>query len=308
MRPDEIGAGCALFHTVFGHARSPGEWRWKFAQTPALGTVNLVAVGANGHLVAHAGAQVFEGRWGERPLRWVHACDVMVHPEARGDLGPDNLYRRLMRGLDDVLQGVGPSAWPLYIYGFPGQRPARLGERMGLYRRLYRCEARQGGEVRRGPWQRWRATGGWRAQPAPWSALHDPHLVGFWHRASMPKEHSVGLVKSPAYLEWRYARHPVRRYRLWLLRRAWSPPQGWLVTAEAGSPVLIDAALPPGLPVRRVLDALAAASGIGHWRCWLPSELPSEPTPIVAVEFSGRGCFHPDWPLPRFQPGDTDVF
>lgn len=308
MTADDIESACALFHTVFGHPRSPQEWRWKFAQAPGLGAVNIVAVNGSGQLLAHAGAQMFEGRWGDQPVRWVQVCDVMVHPQARGDLGPGNLYRKLMRALDDTLQPLGPASWPMFIYGFPGIRPARLGERMGLYRRLYTCAAQQGDDLPRGLLARWRATQGWRAQAVPWSALHDPGLAAFWRRTAAPSVAGIGLLKTAAYLDWRYARHPTQRYRLWLLRRAWASPRGWLVTREAGSPEVIDASLPADLPLRPALAALAAASRTGGWCCWLPGDFPMVSTPIVAVEISGNGRFHPDWPLPRFQPGDTDVF
>ena len=60
----------------------------------------------------------------------------------------------------------------------------------------------------------------------------------------------------------------------------------------------------------RLLRGLARVSGEGSWSGWLSVPGASQDvaeTMIVAVEFDAGG-FHPDWPAPQFQPGDTDVF
>lgn len=320
----ELPLVCSLFESSFGHARSPAEWQWKFFDAPALGTVNLVAAGTDGLLIAHAGAMVFEGRLGDQPLRYAHACDVMVHPSARADLGPANVYRPLMHALDAALHAIGPADWPLYTYGFPGERPARLGERLGLYRRLGVCQVRHYAPppppLRRGLARRiadglarW-VPPRWQATPLPWddidAAVTASRRVGAVAGHPHADPHAAPtLCKTTAYLRWRYARHPALRYQFWQLRARGGAGCGWLVTRPAPAPALVvDGVLPAGLALSDALAALARASGVSAWHTWLDGDLPAEPTPIIAVEFSARAAFHPDWPPPRFQPGDTDVF
>lgn len=316
----ELPLACSLFEISFGHVRSPDEWQWKFFDVPALGTVNLVVTRPDGMFIAHAGGTVFEGRFGARPLRVAHACDVMVHPSARADLGPSNVYRPLMHALDAALHAIGPADWPLYTYGFPGQRPACLGERVGLYRRLYTCQVRHYTQPQSPPlvglarrfvhrlacWLPPHA----QAIPLPWDDIDAAVVAPGPDGSAAAHPHAAPtLCKTAAYLRWRYARHPMLRYQFWQLRARAAADYGWLVTRLLPAPALVvDGVLPAGLALSDALAALARASAVPAWQTWLDGDLPAEPTPIIAVEFSARDAFHDDFPPPRFQPGDTDVF
>lgn len=306
--PDEVNAACALFRDVFGQVMTPAHWRWKYDKAHALGAVNMVAVDDQGALVGHAGTTVWHGERGGQPLRLGQVCDVMVSPVFRGGLGPDSVYRRIMVELDRALQGLAPQCGPLYLYGFPGHTPARLGQRMGLYRLLgTRMTAVAPTAVPQG----WGARRWWtacRLRAIPWGealAQHDAWSAAVRHEAPS----ALRLIKDAAYLRWRYAQHPMFRYSYWLLRGWSGRVRGWLVTRqEPAPPHVVDAELAATLPLSVVLRALAGATGIDGWRSWLKSDLPLQPTPFEAIEFSGSGAFHSTWAPPDFQPGDTDVF
>lgn len=304
---DDIPSVCDLFRRVFQVPMTERHWRWKYLEAPALSHVNMVAQDAQGRLVGHVGATVWSGSLGEQPLRLAHACDVMVCPSVRGGLGADSVYRRLMGALDAAVRKVGPHDWPLYLFGFPGQTPARLGERMGIYRRLGICHAtRLDGAAARPLLRSWWR---WMVEPLPWDVALTQHDALCRSLPRAPADTPV-LFKDATYLRWRYAQHPDRTYQYWGLRRHWGRMRGWIVTRQQpGVPYVVDGALPSGASAAQVLAALGEASGRWDWHTWWgDTGLAAQATPIVAVEFSGCGQFHPQWRPPLFQPGDTDVF
>jgi hypothetical protein len=162
----------------------------------------------------------------------------------------------------------------VYSYGFPGERPFRMGERIGFYRRLYVCrEARlvPASPQARGAWA-------WRARPIDWggarppgaaldvdpcaAAAIDPERAGralhtldrIWSRLG-PLQPAPMVARTGAWLAWRYRDHPRNVYRVWRVER-WFGQPGWLVTRAMpdGSVCVVDALLP------RAADAAAACS------------------------------------------------
>jgi hypothetical protein len=305
-----VEEACALFADVYGHPISPQAWRWKYADGPRLGQVNIVARATGGRLLGHIGASVFPGHWKGQSLPMVQVCDVMLRREARGGLARDGVYPRMMAALQQRLAARHPGA---YAYGFPGERPFVLGERLGDYRRLYTChEARPTAGALAG-WRRW----SWRARPVAWSDAS--WLDQDWQHLAA-RQPAPLLVRSAAYLAWRYRDHPSLGYRLWRMRH-WGQPAGWMVSRKLhdGSECLVDALLPDaaraGAPACAALwRALHDPTGKGQGKAdrmdplatWLP--LPgATPTQIVAIEIRVDG-WHPEMPAPLFQPGDTDVY
>lgn len=307
--PAAVGEACQLFERVFHHAASPQWWSWKYLQAPNGVAINLVArMSGSDALLGHVGAMVLPGIHAGQALRMAHLTDVMVLPEARGGLQATGTYGQLMAAMSEQLCAISPESTPLFAYGFPGQTPSRLGARMRLYRPLYACHAHS-----------WPSTpGSWldrlcHLSPVAGGAWPLNQLDSIWD-ARMDHGSGPTLIKNGAYLQWRYARHPEAPYTLWLVGSAVGAAVGWIVTRSQPSPLVVDVLLPEKWRRphhwHRLQRALMRASGIDQWASWMPSLQPQAhhiETKIVAVEFDAGG-FHPDWPAPQFQPGDTDVF
>ena len=306
--PDtETDAACALFSTVYGHPIEPAQWRWKYRLGPRLGSLNMAARAADGRWVGHVGAIVFPGTCQGRPLPMAQVCDIMVERGARGGLSRDGVYPRLIAALRDALGMRFPG---VYAYGFPGERPFRLGERIGYYRRLYTCrEVRVTAEA--AP-----TASGWAARALDWHAPDSIEAAARaldrdWKRLGR-RQATPRVARTGAWMTWRYANHPTHAYRLWRLRHWWRPA-GWLVTRQMpdGHQWIVDALLPDVRSAAGACAALRAAlaresSDPPSLAAWLDLR-GSEATPIVATEFLVRH-WHTELPSPAFQPGDTDVY
>lgn len=330
LPPDDAALAdvCHLFATVFHHPITPAHWRWKYHGAPGATALNLVArCVQDGTLLGHVGAVILPGQKAGQPLRMAQLSDVMVHPRARGGLARSGTYPRLMAAMRAHLQTWAAAGPPLFAYGFPGETPSRLGTRLRFYRPLYRCTeylwkpeapgAAGIGAPWTWPWSwSWSWSWYWRLQALPaqdWSVSMRDQLDRLWARNTQ-QHPAPAVVKNAAYLHWRYAQHPHVSYTVWLLRPLVGHPAGWIVTRQQPQPLIVDACLPPawlqGAGLRRLHQALARASGMAAWSAWGPigdAHTPSQPTPIIAVEFDA-GQLHPHWPAPQFQPGDTDVF
>lgn len=328
----DFPAVCQLFETVFHLPMTPAYWQWKYQQGPDTGSFSIVVEHMEtGRVIGHMGVLMLAGMHGGKALRMGQVCDVMLHPEYRSGIGPQSTYWRMNHALRQLAHAPRAQEQPpLYMYGFAGLRPAKLGERIGVYRRLQICtEYTTVPEAQgRQPLQQlWRRLNPWqlRAQAMQEAVAlqSDALLDGIWQRHSHAVQQHAELrrtphvIKNAAYLRWRYLMHPQQRladaqplYTLWLLLKG-SQPMGWLVTRMQPQPIVVDSCLPPEWTqaALRALPMPSHESGSATgWLSWLAqSQAPAKPTPIHAMEVLGQP-FHPDWPSPDFQPGDTDVF
>ncbi|GAA4413099.1 GNAT family N-acetyltransferase [Quisquiliibacterium transsilvanicum] len=301
---EEIDAACALFSGVYGHPIEPGQWRWKYLLGPRLGQVNMAARSPDGQWVGHAGAIVFPGSWQGRAMPMAQVCDIMVDRRARGGLSREGVYPRLVAALREALRTRYPG---VYAYGFPGERPFRLGERIGFYRRLYQCREASiplDAPAASGAWA-------WSARPLDWQQA-EALLDRAWSRLG-PQQPVPMVARTGAWLAWRYRDHPGHAYRLWMLRH-WFGRSGWLVTRAMpdGALCVVDALLPRASDAPAACSALRieltreTAGGGAVLSTWL--DVPgAADTPIVGTEFLAER-WHTDLPAPKFQPGDTDVY
>jgi hypothetical protein len=302
-RPGDAAAIVELFGLVFGPALNETWWRWKYAGVGSATPPVKLAFDPEGRLVGHAGAISLRGWRKNRPLPFFQICDVMVHPAARGQLGSRNLFTRLARDLlGDLAQ-----RWPdVFAYGFPGQRPFRLGEYAGVYGRVEQATA-----IRRPA-----RPGGFPllyARPLAWG---DARLDGLWNR--LAPRFALALIRDRAYLRWRYATHPVHAYQLiglhlagWLL--------GWAVVRRDDDRLrVIDLLLPRHWlqPALATLDRTALATGAAEAEIWLPrgwretSGGRQESTEVVVANMVWR------LPIPTnevrealyYTMGDLDIF
>ena len=304
LQQADIPQACQLFQEVFGAAISPAQWRWKYQEGPRLGSLNLVARTVHGALVGHFGAVAFPGVVGGRSVAMVQTCDMMVHPLSRGGLEPEGIYSRLMDALRVALRKAYPGA---YVYGFAGSRPAKLAQRLGYYRALYKV--REGGYV--GPVE---PSHSWALQLAPDPEWDAERLDKLWGRYGRHSQAPL-VTRNGAYLHWRYRDKPNHTYQLWILKQFWRDT-GWMVSATdaQGKVVLIDAmlsaAVRPEVALARLWFAINGkrsqpTSPLTHWL--MCDAQTSRATPHVTGEFR-VDQWHTEFKTPNFQPGDTDVF
>lgn len=291
---------CQLFEQVFGKAVDPAVWRWKYLDEALSGHENVVLADESGAILGHAGAIILPGSHEGRPVPIAQLCDVMLAPAARGQFGPGGPYASFMKALIAKLQSRLPGG--LY-YGFPGHRPFRLGERLGLYRGTGPIsELRETVHPRR--WS------GWRICELDWQ---DPLLDRLWvSHAGRP---GCLLVRDRRYLSWRYARNPLWRYRLLGLRSGFKV-SGWMVVKREGALLRCIDRLVDETRLNESLNALAAyagASGASEMSWWPAGFQPRAGTvtlhdtqligvvlPASAPEFAAV--------TPFWQPGDADVY
>ena len=302
--PDEhIEVACALFLQVFSVEVSPVMWRWKYQGTAQLGAINLVAYDADGALAGHAGAIVLPGVDQGQSRAMVQICDVMVAAHHRGGKGDKAVYPALMRAMRAAITARFAGA---YAYGFPGKRPFLLGERLGFYRRAYEI-----GEQTIAPLSvstpRWSLT---RIDVLAQDTLplHSARLQKLWQYTAKNTP-SPTVVRDAAYVIWRYAQHPARRYALLMLRGVWRDVAWWIVAHEGETLRVVDAL---GHKARsasalKLLAAWASRQGYVRLLCWrLAMSLPETSTGIVAMQFALNDIEAIRDPC--FMPGDLDIF
>ena len=289
---------CALFSTVFGADRTPEVWRWKYQSTAHIGAINLVAHDTNGDLVGHVGAIILPGTAAQgRSIPVAQVCDIMVAPSARGGLGGDEVYPRLMQAMRSSLASRYQGA---YAFGFPGKRPFRLGERLGFYWRIEDvvefCHP-----VRRS------ALSFWSVDSLDWDSQHIDRIE---QRAASMRD-APTAIRNRTYLDWRYRLCPGKTYTL--LRFRWAfRSVGWVVVAGEGDVLrVIDSALPDheAASLITALAGWALRKGFSEIVTWLKTpnvDVDARDAGIVATEFGVQlpmGRYRP-----VFQPGDVDIF
>lgn len=340
----DITAACKLFTDVFGAPMSEATWRWKYMEAPGSSHYHAVAMHAgSGEMLGHMGVIILPGVRGSQSIRMAHATDLMISPLARAGIGPDGVYRHIMHSVRHHAHDAGPDAPPLFMYGFPGQRPATLAMRLGIQRRLQICSEYTTASAAVEPAKGWgralwdRMRGGparlvAQAQAATPDAWSDSLLDPVWQRYHTElEEHSrryphlarPSTVKNGAYLRWRYLEHPLQQaalgagetppYTLWSLRKEGGdgshPVEGWLITRQMAQPTVVDSCLPGGADaVAPALQALPVPSGGQPWVSWLQHPGAQARDTLVWATAMCGAQFHDTWPGPQFQPGDTDVF
>lgn len=302
-RPGDETAIVELFSAVFGASMTIAQWRWKYAADRDSGPWAQLAFNTAGRLVGHAGAVPLRGWRQGQPTPFFQIGDVMVHPDARGQLGGRNLFTRLARALLTALAEQGPQ---VFAYGFPGRRPFLLGQ----YARVY-------GEIEpalalRRPARRW----AWPWLPLRPLAWDDARLDRLWQRRA--PDHPLTLIRDRDYLHWRYAGNPFHVYRLLGLSLA-GRLIGWVVTRrEEARLLVIDALLPRRWlrPALAALDRIAVLEGASESIIWLPPDWravagsAAQPTGVIVANMV--------WALPiataearanlYYTMGDLDIF
>jgi hypothetical protein len=209
---EDVGALQALFKDAFNHDMSQARWRWKYEGATAWGT----AVEREGRLVGFYGGMPRPCVWKHESLQAVQIGDVMVSPDERfaGRSGP------LMRASASYIDNM-PMLYPgfSFAFGFPSERPMRLGVTLGLYQKLDEIN-----EI-------------------VWSAL--PRQTTWFRKTRLISPNEFQLARAPFNALWAKMRQdffdyivPVRDYDRWLYRYVNHPEMTYqvvLITARFSS-------------------------------------------------------------------------
>ncbi|NOT53385.1 MAG: GNAT family N-acetyltransferase [Deltaproteobacteria bacterium] len=182
-----------LFATVFHQELSLAVWQWKYLR--ANEPPPMFVAEEDGEIVCHYGAIRQDLRWeGQSGVGW-DSVDTMCHPRYQGR----GLLRRTLAAF---IQSYGEGQ-SLLIYGFPGERHRRLGERLLRYEPIvpvYKVRK----EILRNP------------VPFPAGVVVLPKVPNEWDDHWRLLERRFGMIakRDHGTLTWRYVRRPSKRYRL----------------------------------------------------------------------------------------------
>ena len=195
-----------LFSQAFKHDMSKSRWEWKYQDATAWGC----AVERDGRIVGFYGGMPSLCVLKKEPLLAVQVGDVMVSPQERsaGRSGP------LMRASASYIDNM-PALYEgfAFAFGFPSERPMRLGVALGLY---HPVEVINGLE--------------WAALPRNFSLLNRVHLISkddlpqyqaqinaLWAQMQEDFFNYVVPVRDCARWLYRYANHPEISYQIVLI-------------------------------------------------------------------------------------------
>lgn len=273
----------ALHRRVFGAGSDPAWFDWKYRQGQAI------AVGvwqdSTGKLVAHCGG-IPRTLWHRgRRTTGLQVGDVMVEPEFRGILTRRGPFFQATRALYQDKLGPGRIA---IGYGFPNERHTRLGVMLKL--------GWHPGDIESLVWDtsalpamRWQARLAWRWEPLAASQPRFDAIVG---EAWAAMRHDAGAFtlgeRDAAYVRWRFAQRPDKRYQLFTLRRPWlRRPQG-IAVLDLSRPqsLWLDwigprRAMPAASVFARQQATQAGATSLAAWA-----------SPAVAETLEGTGITH----------------
>lgn len=248
--PEDLPALTGFFADRFGHPWSPEEWTWKYRSLPGEAR-SLLAVDADGAILAHGGALRLPARWRGREVGIWQLVDWAGR--ARGGLRPPlvELGRRLLADLPR--EGEAP-----WIFGFPSERHFRLGERVFGYLPLAELEELAG--------------------PLPEASgaeglIETGDFCGDWAEAVWEACGVEGIRRSAAFLNWRYYARPHRYYRFYRLASKGIEGLAVFAFVLGGEAWAAELWLPPGGEWYAPMLAVAAdlrAAGLQRWRFWPP--------------------------------------
>jgi hypothetical protein len=182
------------FNEVFGLNRSLEEWRWKFPERPE-GRWIMLAVGADGRVLAHYAAVAMQVQFGRESVRAGQIVDAYSRKEVRGTRVFSACYERF-------IEAFGAAASLPLMFGFPGRQHYEMGLKVLKY-------------VLIGSVPYWLRDSGRRASRAGWrfkirEGFDAVAVDDLWRRAAA--RYDVAAVRDAAWLARRYGGRPSVEY------------------------------------------------------------------------------------------------
>ena len=294
---------CNLFQIVFSTTFTVEQWRWKYLHHDNL-PLSRVAIDTQGNIIGHAGAVALRGQSYGKSMPMYQIADVMVHPQARGYLGTNNLFTILLR---ELLTDIAHTHRHVLAYGFPGLRPFKLGEYAKLYERIEQAKefVWNVNELNGSLWL--------QAVETNWSQIRFNSLWQHLHY-----QFPISLIRDEEYLIWRYAQNPFRIYNIINLQIL-GMSVGWAVLHLKNTEALIvDMLITNQFKTQaiRAISGWAQMQGIKTLRLWINSNW--QPKLSLAVINTPIIVTNMRWGLPvqtenlykkfYYTMGDVDIF
>jgi hypothetical protein len=203
----DFPAIAGLFREVFQRPMTRALWEWKYGE----GRGRAVLVWRGERLVAHYGGMRRRISYLGCPALGCQIGDVMVQVDERGVLTRRGPFFLATAGFGALYAGYGSEH--RITFGFPNERHARLGQRLGLYSVVGKivelCWRDLSAGRRAGRRVRPLNGRGWRS----WERL----VARLWRQMRRDLQGAVVGVRDWSYLRHRYLLHPEHDYRLFLL-------------------------------------------------------------------------------------------
>jgi hypothetical protein len=220
--PGDEQALLVLFQQAFGQELPAEQWRWKYAEADPWG----ILVRTGGRPVAFYGGMPRRIRFFGEETNGVQIGDVMVEPSHRRILTKRGPF--FLAASSFAEQFIGPGKPYRLSFGFPSERHSRLGERLGLYKRI-------GENI---------LEASWTAVPhrlSPWMQVRalQPDQLGsvdsLWQEMAADMTDYILPVRDTAFFQHRYLNHPRAAYLPFLVRRRLGgKPLGIFVLLDKG--------------------------------------------------------------------------
>ena len=206
VREEDFAVLAPLFQQVFGTPLLESMWRWKYLA--GRGYAKFVCTHDGEDVVGHYGgwsrAVLLAGKAGYA----LQPMDVLVRRDQRGVLtrnGPMALGARAL--FEDQ---VGEGRKHVFVFGYPMDRAAKLGRKLGLYF--------DGGEVLELRWPCHMMRPDWRVRVREmndWPGQHfDAAANAAWQAMAADFAQDALGVRDAQWLRYRYLEHPLNRYHL----------------------------------------------------------------------------------------------
>ena len=209
--PEDSVELTSLFNAVFRSngslvpARRDDHWRWKYVDN-GMGSHSSVAVvqGDDGErrIVGHVGGLPFP-TWCQGRVRSTNqSVDNMIDPSDRRGLKRIGVFARLVNHWIETYFGCDRD---FIAWGFPSESNFRIGQKFSKYSLFRTVNAL----VHENPSRLVKDHSGLESRLVE---RFDEGADTLWDRCSEDIE--LGVVRNMRHLNWRYADHPIRRYRL----------------------------------------------------------------------------------------------
>jgi len=210
---DELGI-LEAFNRIFAKVdptfapRTLDQWRWQYLENPSGLRIQL-CVTPEGRVLAQYAGLPQRMRIEGAPTFFSQSVDSLADPEFRRGLAKLPLFVQAGQAYDHLYGGVGPHKDTL-MWGLPVPAAWRIGKKQLKYEYL--------------------RTQNKLVLPADGLARLGAHGIEIEERADFPPEldafdlafgarYACVAVRDAAQMNWRYARHPLQRYRIALARR-----------------------------------------------------------------------------------------
>jgi len=198
-----------LFKEVFEQPMSQEFWDWKYDGVKWRG---ICAV-KDGEVIAHYSGMRRDIHYFGEPKSTLHACDTMVSPRARGGIKRNSPFYNV--AYIWIRSNLGINKEFLMSYGFPNKRVMKLAEKLGLYLEVDTITGVHWRELHKYGSQSDQSISIEEYIPNPKT---NDEIGKLWNDMAAEFKESIIGIRDAEYLITRYLKHPVLKYKIYLVR------------------------------------------------------------------------------------------